>query len=370
MICNIGMRSKQLSGLPILLQRCRSIKVEQISHVFDKSAQNPIFGRRHACINYETSMGFSAEQGEEHTGMNVMSAPPSKVPEHAIRLPDTHWQQDYIVSSAQLEWEMGEANSGCYHLPPGLWLLAVTRGSFSIETNGETNIIQTPDCFMLALRQEQFINFTTPKDSVVQTIGAYFNWQWVENLIKRFPRLAKNGTESSTFFKQDNLLMRNPSNRERLFSALQDLSDFSIQTEVDPIWRDAKAQECICYIFDDYLALSSGTSQPQLTQLDQTILTRAQTHMQNNLASSLTSPAIASAIGVNYRRLNQLFKQAHSKSVSQYVRDLRMRTAFETIYENGENVATAAFKVGLSPNYLSSAFKDYFGVHPSKITKS
>lgn len=302
--------------------------------------------------------------------MDVMSAPSSHVPEQAMRLPESHWQQDYIVSTAQLEWEMGKPACGCYHLPAGLWLLAVTHGSFTIETDSQTHIVQTPECFILAVRQEKYINFSTTEDSMVQTIGAYFNWNWVENLIERFPRLAKNGSASSSFFKQDNFLMRSPSNRERLISSLQDLSDFSVQSEIDPIWRDARAQECICYILDDYLAMSSGNSPPSLSILDQSILSKAQTYMQNNLSSSLTSPTIASAIGVNYRRLNQLFKQAHSKSVSQYVRDLRMRTAFETIYENGENVATAAFKVGLSPNYLSSAFKGYFGVHPSKIAKS
>ena len=66
------------------------------------------------------------------------------------------------------------------------------------------------------------------------------------------------------------------------------------------------------------------------------------------------------------RRLNALT----NKTVSQFIRETRLRKALEMLRNEEVNVTEVSYKVGFSsPAYFNTCFHELFGYPPGKVTK-
>ena len=67
-----------------------------------------------------------------------------------------------------------------------------------------------------------------------------------------------------------------------------------------------------------------------------------------------------------YRKL----KKATDKSVSQFIREIRLKKAEQLLEEGNLTVSEIAYNIGFgSPSYFIKCFHDYFGYSPGEFTK-
>ena len=106
---------------------------------------------------------------------------------------------------------------------------------------------------------------------------------------------------------------------------------------------------------------SKSLADPILKQIERVVL--------NNLDNDqLTVDEISSTVGISRSQLHRRLKQLVDKSISQYVREVRLNEAVKLI--NSENFSTKelAYQVGFSSStYFNKCFHEYFGYTPSEL---
>ncbi|MCM4155339.1 nickel-binding protein [Gramella sp. AN32] len=88
----------------------------------------------------------------------------------------------------------------------------------------------------------------------------------------------------------------------------------------------------------------------------------------NPTTEKLSIEAISQDIGLSRPQLYRKIKSLTGRSPLNFIRDLKMRTAFNLIKDNNLNVSEVAYKVGYDdPSYFSKCFSQKFGICPSKL---
>ena len=106
---------------------------------------------------------------------------------------------------------------------------------------------------------------------------------------------------------------------------------------------------------------SKSLADPILKQIERVVL--------NNLDNDqLTVDEISSKIGISRSQLHRRLKQLADKSISQYVREIRLNEAVKLIKSENFSTKELAYKVGFSSStYFNKCFHEYFGYTPSEI---
>ncbi|MBN1986227.1 MAG: helix-turn-helix domain-containing protein, partial [Prolixibacteraceae bacterium] len=79
---------------------------------------------------------------------------------------------------------------------------------------------------------------------------------------------------------------------------------------------------------------------------------------------------LASEMGLSRSHIHRRLKPICNKSVSQFIREIRLEKAKELLQEGNLTVSEIAFKVGFgSPTYFIKSFHDYFGYPPGEYIK-
>lgn len=77
--------------------------------------------------------------------------------------------------------------------------------------------------------------------------------------------------------------------------------------------------------------------------------------------------ALAAEMGMSRSNLHRKVTLITNKSLSQFIREIRLNEAYTLLKNNGLTVAEAAYNVGFSnPSYFSSCFHEYFGYPPGE----
>lgn len=83
--------------------------------------------------------------------------------------------------------------------------------------------------------------------------------------------------------------------------------------------------------------------------------------------TSLSVDALAHAFGVGRTTISTRVRELTGKSPAEYIKDVRLRRAAELLRGGNVTINEVAYQVGFStPQYLSVAFKQKFGVSPKK----
>jgi AraC-like DNA-binding protein len=89
----------------------------------------------------------------------------------------------------------------------------------------------------------------------------------------------------------------------------------------------------------------------------------------------LTDPAfgvaeLANEIGISHSSLFRKVRTVTGKSVSEFIRDIRLAKALEILQEEEVTIATAAYRSGFSsPSYFNRCFHHFFGYPPGELRK-
>jgi len=91
-------------------------------------------------------------------------------------------------------------------------------------------------------------------------------------------------------------------------------------------------------------------------------------HLEEQLSNSnLSLEDIARALGVSTSTLQKKIKQKFNKSVSQFIREFRLKRAHDLIVLSNCSLKEIAFKTGFnSLSYFSISYKKFYGISPSE----
>ncbi len=79
---------------------------------------------------------------------------------------------------------------------------------------------------------------------------------------------------------------------------------------------------------------------------------------------------LAKEAGMSRVSLHRRLKSAAQQDTSQFIREIRLQRAMETLQNNEGTVAEIAFRVGFgSPTYFNKCFHEYFGFPPGEVRK-
>ena len=79
---------------------------------------------------------------------------------------------------------------------------------------------------------------------------------------------------------------------------------------------------------------------------------------------------LALASGMSRSKVHRKLKSTLKKSVSQFIREVRLQKAMEMLQQNVATVSEISYKVGFnSPAYFNSCFHHYFGYPPGEVKK-
>ncbi|MBE9480138.1 MAG: helix-turn-helix transcriptional regulator, partial [Bacteroidetes bacterium] len=77
---------------------------------------------------------------------------------------------------------------------------------------------------------------------------------------------------------------------------------------------------------------------------------------------------LAREIGMSRSNLLRKIKKLTKLSVSQFIRQVRLKNAVEMLRQNSLTVSEVSFKVGFSsPSYFIKCFHDYYGYPPGEV---
>lgn len=103
--------------------------------------------------------------------------------------------------------------------------------------------------------------------------------------------------------------------------------------------------------------------------MDQLLLDSLNEAIQSNLQNEQFGvPEIAMAAGLSKSQLNRKLQNLTGQSASQFIREYRLKKAFELLQSNAATSSEVSYMVGFgSPAYFSTCFKDFYGYPPSEV---
>jgi transcriptional regulator GlxA family with amidase domain len=116
---------------------------------------------------------------------------------------------------------------------------------------------------------------------------------------------------------------------------------------------------------------SMDTPLETATSVDKVLFRGVQAIVRANLDSTPDVAALARAVGTSPRRLTLAFRRSAGLTVSDYVREERLREARRLLTDTALDIRSIAAKIGYSsgPNF-ATAFRERFGVAPSDLRQS
>lgn len=114
--------------------------------------------------------------------------------------------------------------------------------------------------------------------------------------------------------------------------------------------------------------LSTFTSENKISQLDANFLKKCTAIIEKHLTETEYSVEQLSAeVGLSRVHVYRKIKHLTGLSVSEFVRNIKLKKAAVLLVESGKTVAEIAYDMGFSsPSYFSKCFKDLFKVTPSE----
>ena len=155
--------------------------------------------------------------------------------------------------------------------------------------------------------------------------------------------------------------MRLTASHQQLIGSLRHPPVFAA---AQPIWFQAKALEAMAALLFHAPADEEFFCQRQ-NRLSQDRVDRVIAILKSNLAEPPTLESLGRQAGCSPFYLSRIFSQHMGKTISQYIRQLRMEKAAELLRAGKLNVTQVAMEVGYSSSsHFSVAFHETFGCCP------
>ncbi|HWK70169.1 helix-turn-helix domain-containing protein [Pollutimonas sp. M17] len=105
--------------------------------------------------------------------------------------------------------------------------------------------------------------------------------------------------------------------------------------------------------------------------VDQHLMLKAKHFLSTRLAQPPHMDELAQALGVSKKRVSQLFRQSLGLTVTQFLREERMRRAQRLLMQTSLDIQAIALELGFSSAAnFSNAFHGHVGMSPSDFRKA
>jgi DNA-binding response OmpR family regulator len=102
-----------------------------------------------------------------------------------------------------------------------------------------------------------------------------------------------------------------------------------------------------------------------ISPIDQDLLQKIVTYVENNIDNDITSDKLAAELGLSKSNLYKKLKDLTGFSVNIYIRNIRLNIAAQLLKQENYSISDVAYAVGFNnPKYFSSCFMKYFGKSP------
>ncbi|MEE4115574.1 MAG: helix-turn-helix domain-containing protein [Marinilabiliaceae bacterium] len=92
--------------------------------------------------------------------------------------------------------------------------------------------------------------------------------------------------------------------------------------------------------------------------------------LENLTCEDFTIQRLSIEIGYSRSQIHRKLKKITGKSLTQYIREIRLEEAYKLLESRVGNVSEIAFMVGFgSPVYFNKCFREYYGVSPGEVMK-
>ena len=93
-------------------------------------------------------------------------------------------------------------------------------------------------------------------------------------------------------------------------------------------------------------------------------------YIMDNISESLSVNELATRAGMSPKKLQLGFKVLYSKSVNEYVRQLKLEISRDYIKNTNDSISEIVYKIGLkSRSYFSKIFFERYGILPTEYRK-
>lgn len=147
-----------------------------------------------------------------------------------------------------------------------------------------------------------------------------------------------------------------------LHRCLRDMVSPPVDPRRLPLYLQAKSSEFLCLLFS---SPSPTSPPPRVAPRDRQALETARRRLLADLARPPRLAELSRAIGMSESRLKQRFKEYHGQSLSDCLRQARLREAERLLSDDHLSIARIAEALGYEhPANFTTAFKREFGLTP------
>lgn len=114
-------------------------------------------------------------------------------------------------------------------------------------------------------------------------------------------------------------------------------------------------------------ALEAAEVNGALSADDVDRVTAARDILVRRYAEPLSVPQLAALVGLNTKALAAGFRCLFGTSVPDFVQEYRLQVAYSALASGEAGVAETAYRVGYTPAYLSTLFRNRFGLSPRDL---
>lgn len=137
------------------------------------------------------------------------------------------------------------------------------------------------------------------------------------------------------------------------------------------LYAKAKSEELLVNALSFAGRAETATPRVRLGDRDRERILKVRETLDETFAKPPPVSELARRFGINRNKLTYGFREVHDRSMSEYVADRRLETAWRLLDETDSPVAHIAEEVGFSHlQSFSSAFKRRYGLSPSMLRRS
>jgi len=167
------------------------------------------------------------------------------------------------------------------------------------------------------------------------------------------------------------LLISSHSEEEIKNNAFRSGANDFIEKPFNPFYLKSKIESLLEYQknLSDHMRLNATAIAPEAFH-DATIRKTIEYINEHILDSSLNTFSVADEIGLSRTQLWRIFKQKTDRSLSDYIKDIKMQKAATMLMSGKYRVNEIAYMIGFSDTrYFSRIFSKEFGITPSEYAK-
>jgi len=155
--------------------------------------------------------------------------------------------------------------------------------------------------------------------------------------------------------------------RVRLVNLVQEIFHNEYQDMARVAYLEAKATELISNHLH-YFRLEHDGGKDGLSSYDQQQINEAALILLRDLADPPRIPELAREVGINASKLKQGFKDIFGQTIGRYLREQRMKRAYQLLGRRASSVSEAAQAVGYThAGHFARRFKEQYGFFPNEL---